>query len=175
MENKYSLLISEGFQEVPGRDGGHCFGCGSANPHGLRLRFFADSASVVSYVEVPAHLCGWSTLVHGGIIATMLDEIMGWTAIHFLKRLPLTKSMRVEYHSPVKVGMPLRLTGWVADYRSERLATMKAALYDREAQLCAGATGEFSLFTLDAAREKGFADREIIEEFRPLLVSGDSG
>jgi len=172
MENKDISMISEGFQEVAGRDGGRCFGCGSANPHGLRLRFFADSASLFSPVEVPVHLCGWSSLVHGGIIATMLDEIMGWAAIHFLKRLPLTKSMRVEYHAPVPVQTPLRLTGWVEDHRSARLAVMKASLHDGEGCLCAGAEGEISLFTLDAARKKGFADSEIIEDLRPFLDNG---
>jgi acyl-coenzyme A thioesterase PaaI-like protein len=124
---------------------------------------------VVSLVQVPTHFCGWSSMVHGGIIATMLDEIMGWTAIHFLNRLPLTKSMTVRYHKSVSVQSLLRLTGEVEERLDERQARMKAKLHDGEGALCAESLGEFSLFTLEAAQKRGFTDDAIIRELRPFL------
>ena len=110
MENTENSLISEGFQELARRDSGNCFGGGGDNRHGLKLRFFAGKRSLVSLVRVPAHLCGWSSMMHGGIIATMLDEIMGWTGVHFLKRLPLTSSMKVDYLRSVRVLETLRVS-----------------------------------------------------------------
>ena len=49
-------------------------------------------------------------MMHGGIIATMLDEIMGWTGVPFLKRLPLTSSMKVDYLRSVRVLETLRVS-----------------------------------------------------------------
>ncbi|MCJ7602424.1 MAG: PaaI family thioesterase, partial [Desulfobulbaceae bacterium] len=88
------------------------------------MHFFSDGDSVVSRVAVPDHLCGWGRVVHGGIIATMLDEIMGWTAIYLLKRLVLTKSLRVQFEKPLFAGDMLWLEGRVLEKRGEREALL---------------------------------------------------
>ncbi|MBM3683288.1 MAG: PaaI family thioesterase [Actinobacteria bacterium] len=59
----------------------NCFGCGQANEQGLRLRFReVDDGWVETRVRVPRHLCGMDTVVHGGIQATILDEVCGVAA-----------------------------------------------------------------------------------------------
>ena len=60
----------------------HCFGCGAANPIGLQLDGFSLDARRVTASFVPrADYHGFSDLLHGGIVAAALDEIMAWTAI----------------------------------------------------------------------------------------------
>ena len=59
---------------------GRCFGCGPANPSGLKLRFYETDDGVESEYVVPSDLDGAPGIVHGGIQATLLDEVMCMTA-----------------------------------------------------------------------------------------------
>lgn len=143
-----------------------CFGCGDANPAGLKMSFKTDGATVVSDLSVPDHLCGWNRLVHGGILATLLDETMSWTAIHLLQRLILTKSMQIDYLRPVYVGMPLRLEGRMARHLSDREAEVAADLYLKDGmQRCASSRGRFALFTAEAMRRMKIVDKDTVEAF----------
>jgi len=62
------------------------------------MKFYSTEKKelVVSWLKVPDHLCGWSNLVHGGIISTMLDEAMGWAGLVILKKLVVSKSITVS-------------------------------------------------------------------------------
>jgi acyl-coenzyme A thioesterase PaaI-like protein len=76
-----------GYILLPTRENQNCFGCSLKNKAGLQMKFYTTEKldSVISWLKVPDHLCGWSNLVHGGIISTMLDEAMGWVALIILK------------------------------------------------------------------------------------------
>jgi acyl-coenzyme A thioesterase PaaI-like protein len=93
----------------------NCFACGLENPHGLGLTFHEISGGeVVSEVTIPGHFEGYPGIVHGGIIASMLDEIVSRAAMygdheHFY----LTAKLEVRYRSPVPTQTPLRLRGEV--------------------------------------------------------------
>jgi uncharacterized protein (TIGR00369 family) len=94
-----------------------CFGCGEANATGLRLEFFlAPDGSVVSLPAVPNAFDGHPGYLHGGIIATLLDEAMS-KAVRAQAGASMTRKMEIEYLRPVPSGMPLRLEGRVV--RSE--------------------------------------------------------
>ena len=56
------------------------------------MEFHANGSSIFSWITVPEHLCGWENLVHGGVISTMLDEIMARAMIHIIKLLSATTS-----------------------------------------------------------------------------------
>jgi uncharacterized protein (TIGR00369 family) len=151
------------------RENHGCFGCSSTNAHGLRMKFFADDASLYSWLTVPNHLCGWDTLVHGGVIATILDETMGWTAIHFLKKYALTQSMNVEFLKPVQIGVEIRVEGKVTDVRGKREAAVEGYLYKGDNTLCAKAKGVFRLFTAEAIIRLGIMGEETISRFDFLI------
>jgi uncharacterized protein (TIGR00369 family) len=90
-----------------------CFGCGQANANGLRLEFLlASDGAVVSLPVVPEAFEGHPGYVHGGIIATLLDEAMS-KAVRALGRPSMTRKMEVEYLCPVPSGAPLRIEGRV--------------------------------------------------------------
>ena len=105
----------------------NCFACGIDNPYGLHMVFATDGQTVISDITIPPHLCGWHRLVHGGIIATLMDEIMSWTAIHLLQRLILTRSMEIEFLRPVLMQVPLRVEGRVEKMVSPKEAVLNAA------------------------------------------------
>ena len=65
---------------------GTCFGCGPANPDGLRLRFrkLDDGVTVETHLHPPPFMAGVAGVLHGGIQATVLDEVMGVAAAESL-------------------------------------------------------------------------------------------
>ena len=88
-----------------------CFGCGQANPKGLHLEFLlAEDHSVVSLATVPDTFEGPVGYVHGGIIATLLDEAMS-KSIRVGGFIAMTRHMEVEYLRPVPSGANVRLEG----------------------------------------------------------------
>ncbi len=88
-----------------------CFGCGPANPAGLQLEFLlAEDGSVVSLPTVPNCFEGPHGYVHGGIIATLLDEAMAKTT-RALGVTTVTGQMEINYLRPVHSAKPIRLEG----------------------------------------------------------------
>lgn len=125
----------------------HCFGCGTENHSGLRMTFSRSGDRLRTQLTISAQFRGWSSLVHGGVIATILDEVMSWTAIVVSKRFILTKNIKVNYHRPVYVGTKVTAIGSIGERNRERRARVAAELFDEEMRLCASAEGEFALFT----------------------------
>lgn len=159
----------EDLRELRNEDNHNCFGCGTTNAHGLRMKFYTDGQSLFSWVTVPGHLCGWDNLVHGGVLATILDEIMGWTAIHTLKKFTLTRAMSVEYLKPVHVGEQVRVQGKVIAVKGTREATVEGHLYKGADTLCAKATGTFRLFTAESMVRLGIVGKEALKRFDYLV------
>ena len=119
-----------------------CFGCGQANANGLRLEFLlAPDGAVVSLPVVPDAFEGHPGYLHGGIIATLLDEAMS-KAVRVLGRPSMTRKMEVEYLRPVPSGAPLRIEGRVV--RSEgRKHWAEAVIVDAEETALAQGNGLF--------------------------------
>ncbi|WP_430460300.1 PaaI family thioesterase [Thalassolituus sp. LLYu03] len=125
----------------------HCFGCGPQNPNGLQMTFAASDTQLRSDIVIPGHLRGWSHLVHGGVITTILDEIMGWTGIYFLNRFLLTKDIKVRFRLPVFIEEPVSVFGYIGAHHSDNQVTLIAELRNAKGQLAAKAEGEFVLFS----------------------------
>ena len=90
-----------------------CFGCGPANEAGLRLEFLlADDGSVVSLPVVPGTFDGHPGYLHGGIIATLLDEAMS-KAVRAQGKTSMTRKIEIDYLRPVPSGAPIRIEGRV--------------------------------------------------------------
>jgi uncharacterized protein (TIGR00369 family) len=88
-----------------------CFGCGPANTGGLHLEFLlTEDGSVVCLATIPDNFEGPPGYVHGGIIATLLDETMS-KAVRARGLTAMTRRLEVEYPRPVPSGAPLRMEG----------------------------------------------------------------
>lgn len=148
---------------------GTCFACGPHNTAGLHMHFQSDGETVFSWLKVPRHLCGWQNILHGGIISTILDEIMSWTAHHLIKKLILTRSISIEFLKPAYVETNLRAEGRIHQLTSERQALLKARLYNANEKICARATGSFALLTPKIARRLGVIDEGIIRKFEQFF------
>ncbi len=90
-----------------------CFGCGQANPAGLRLEFLlAADGGVVSLPAVSRAFEGHPGYLHGGIIATLLDEAMS-KAVRAKGLTAMTRHIEIDYLHPVPSATPLRIEGRV--------------------------------------------------------------
>jgi uncharacterized protein (TIGR00369 family) len=95
---------------------GHCFGCGPLNLDGLRLTFVPGSDGSVAEFEVPDRFQSWAGMAHGGVVALMLDEAVGWAAWH-AGHPGVTGRLQVSYRRPLKLGEPVRIVGKVENIR----------------------------------------------------------
>jgi acyl-coenzyme A thioesterase PaaI-like protein len=133
------------------------------------MKFYCGDGALFSWMSVPGHLCGWDTLVHGGVLATILDETMGWTAIHFLKKFALTNSMTLQYQKPVKIGEQIRVEGRVLEVQGKREAKVEGLLYKEGDLLCVKAVGTFRLFTAAAISRLGVIAEDSLKNFDFLI------
>ena len=120
-----------------------CFGCGQSNPVGLRLEFFlAPDQSVVSLPTIPPDTFeGHPGYLHGGIIATLLDESMS-KAVRARGFIAMTRHLEVDYLRPVPSNAPLRLEGRVT--RNEgRKHWSEAKIFDNNGVVLAQGKGLF--------------------------------
>jgi uncharacterized protein (TIGR00369 family) len=119
-----------------------CFGCGQANPAGLKLEFATSpEGAVISRAVISDQYEGPPGCVHGGIIATMLDEAMS-KANRVRGVTAMTRQMQVEYLSPVPSGAPIRIEGRIN--RSEgRKHWAEATIQAENGIVLARATGLF--------------------------------
>ena len=161
--------MMEKFKPLPAGRNHQCFGCSPINTAGLKMKFATDGESVVSSLTVPGHLCGWDNLVHGGVIATILDEIMSWAAIHLLKKIILTKSISVEFVKPVVIGKMLTVKGRVIAVKSKREALMEGVITNDRNELCARSQGTFVLFTAEVAERLNMMDAEALKTFMGII------
>jgi uncharacterized protein (TIGR00369 family) len=119
-----------------------CFGCGQANPVGLHLEFLlAADQSVVCVPAVPDTFEGPAGYLHGGIIATLLDETMS-KAVRARGFTAMTRHMEVDYLRPVPSAATLRLEGRITRNEGRKHWT-EAKILDATGALLAHAKGVF--------------------------------
>ena len=119
----------------------HCFVCGVANPFGLHLKFYATGpGEVAADVTLPQEFQGYPGVVHGGIIAAMMDEVAGRSQMGDMSnpRFMYTARLEINYRKNVPVGKPIHLVGKALKSRG-RTATASAAIYDQEGVVLAEA------------------------------------
>ena len=106
-------------------DGG-CFGCSAQNPAGLRLSFRRRGDVVVADCRVADHFHGAPGIAHGGIVATLLDEISCAAAYFTRGRRVVTGELNVRYRRPCPVESPLNLSARATDAQHPRYLVIAA-------------------------------------------------
>jgi uncharacterized protein (TIGR00369 family) len=155
--------------ELPNSTDHYCFGCSPVNPSGLQMKFSANRDTVISSITIPDHLCGWSNIAHGGVLTTILDEIMSWAALHFLKRITMTRSMNIEFIKPVYIRSPLKAEGRVLEQTGKHEAVMEGILYNERGIACARSIANFAIFSPKVAKRFGIADDGSLKFFQDVF------
>lgn len=119
-----------------------CFGCGPANPSGLHLEFMlAEDGTVVCQASIPDTFEGPRGYVHGGIIATLLDETMS-KAVRSHNIVGMTRHLEVDYRRPVPSCAPIRLEARVYHHEG-RKHWAEASILDERGSVLAHGKGLF--------------------------------
>ena len=119
-----------------------CFVCGDLNAHGLRLTILASGERTWSELTLAAEHEGWEGIAHGGILAALLDEAMGW-ALFKHDCWGVTAELTTRYRRPVEVGRRIRVEGWVTATGRRAFRTAGRILDAADGTLLCEATGVY--------------------------------
>ena len=120
-----------------------CFVCGETNPAGLNLRFETDGKTVRTTFTPAAEHIGFRGVTHGGILATVLDEIMVWACAVATRRFAFCAELTTRYHRNATPGAELTVTSELTENRRNRIFTAEAEIHDQNGDLIASATGKY--------------------------------
>ncbi len=139
----------------PKNDGVYnCFACSPYNNAGLQLDFWEDGNDIVTKWKPTKEYEGWIGVLHGGIQATLLDEIGGWVVMLKLKTSGVTSEMNVEYLKPVKVtNGELTIRGHIVSEEG-RFAKIEASLFNEVGEECARALLSYFVFPEKIAKAR---------------------
>ena len=129
--------------ELPHTSG--CLVCGRDNPLGLRLALHVDPATGVvttDFTPRPEHI-GFEGIIHGGVLATVLDEAMVWAATWAGRRFCVCGEMTVRFRNSAAVGQPLSVQASVDPGRRARLIQTTASVLAAGGAVVAEATGKY--------------------------------
>ncbi|MBC8334235.1 MAG: PaaI family thioesterase [Anaerolineales bacterium] len=119
-----------------------CFVCGLENPVGLKLNIYQIEPGVIEAIYIaPDHFQGYPGVLHGGIVATMLDEMSGRALMGDPSepRFMYTGKIEVKYRGNVPINVPLRIVG-KAGKSKKRTAEGWAGIYGPDGKLLAEAS-----------------------------------
>lgn len=119
----------------------NCFVCGSENPIGLKLRFFDDGRAVHTRYRPTTQHEGYRHITHGGLIATILDEVMIKAALA-RDIYCVTAQMEIRYKVPVPVDIELLFEGEITAQKG-RIIKTRGRVTDEEGTLYAEATATY--------------------------------
>jgi uncharacterized protein (TIGR00369 family) len=145
-----------------------CFACGGANSRGMHLAFEQDDGAkrIRGSFRVPREYQGGAGFVHGGIIATLLDEVMAKVS-RFAKDHCVTAKLNVEYLRPVPVDADLVVEGWELK-RNERDRFRQGEIRNASGVVLARGRGHF----VEIGKERF---QESIRGANAALAEGDFG
>lgn len=89
-------------------DDRHCFACGEHNPIGLHLAFTRDGDGITTEFTPAKSHQGYKDITHGGIITTVLDELMAQAAIRILGVMAATAEFKIRFKEPLMTGQACR-------------------------------------------------------------------
>ena len=126
-----------------------CFGCGPANPKGLRIRSFVRGNEVVADWKAESHHEAFPGILNGGIIGALLDCHSNWTAAwHLMKQIgadhppcTVTADYAIKLYRPTPTDEPIKLIATVAESQEDR-AVIEAKLM-AHGKICATCRGTF--------------------------------
>lgn len=116
--------------------GYNCFGCCATNPHGMHMQFYdADPADLNAYVysvfQPTYDHQSWLNTLHGGLQATLLDEVCGWIVFAKMRTSGVTAKMDIRYRKAVStVNGPIVLRAKLEE-EHHRVASVKGEIWTR--------------------------------------------
>lgn len=132
-------------------EGYNCFGCSPDNMDGLRMEFYEEGDEIISEWEPAFKFHGYLNILHGGIQATLIDEIACWVVLVKLKTGGVTARLDVKLKKPVYANKgKIKLKAKLIEVK-KRLAEVSVILYGSDGEVCATATVWYFIYPADEA------------------------
>jgi acyl-coenzyme A thioesterase PaaI-like protein len=130
----------------------NCFACGTLNTGGLHLDLHVDGERCWTDLEIPERFQGWDEIAHGGIVATILDEVMAWSLVD-ADNWGLTARLSIAFKRPVPLGRPIHAEGWITESRRRVITTAGRMVAGGSGEVLATAEALYVAATDDRKRE----------------------
>jgi uncharacterized protein (TIGR00369 family) len=131
-----------------------CFGCGPANPLGLKLTFEEDDEKLYARWQPSLHFQGYINVLHGGITATLLDEVGAWCIYVKAGTSGVTSSMTVRYLKPIYISKGTVSVEASIISLGEKSVKMLCSLFDGEGKKCAEADIDYFIYPEKIAKQR---------------------
>lgn len=126
-----------------------CFGCGPHNAVGLRMRFRREGDLVVTRFTAGAGYEGPPGILHGGLQATLVDELAAWTVVGLRERMGFTTALEVKLQRPLRIGVEIIGRGRITHEESRRVTV--AATLEQQGHVGVVGTVVYALPAVNAA------------------------
>jgi len=120
-----------------------CFVCGESNAAGLRLRLQTDGRIVQTQFSPKPEHTGFKGVMHGGLIATVLDEVMAWACVVRARRFAFCAEFTVRFLQPIPPGEEIIATAELTANRKNRIFETKGDLRNLSGGILAEANGKY--------------------------------
>ena len=141
--------LSNPWTKIPGYN---CFGCSPNNQFGLKMNFSEEDEYLVCEWEPEMKYQGYPNVLHGGIQATLMDEIASWTIYVKADKGAVTSKAEIKYRKPVTINKgKIKLKSKLLEI-NKRIARIHVELLNYENKLCS--EGWFDYFIVVGGRSE---------------------
>lgn len=139
----------------------NCFGCSPTNPMGLKMEFHEEGDEIVSTWNPGINYQGFHDILHGGVQATMMDEIASWVVFMKLDTAGVTYRMETRFMKPVRISDgPVTLRAKLIQQKRS-IASIEVKLMNAAGKVCSESRVDyFVLPRLKAEKEMHFPGKE---------------
>jgi acyl-coenzyme A thioesterase PaaI-like protein len=148
-----------------------CFACGELNEGGLHLSIHTDPNGSWTETTLEPRFQGWEAVAHGGIVCTLLDEVMAWAVIG-RGTWGVTARLNVAFRRPIPVGRAIRAEGWVLDENRRAHQTAGQVLDASTNEVLA--TGEATFMAVPPAEVERLKARYGMRRLPDVLLEGET-
>lgn len=131
-----------------------CFGCSPTNKAGLRMKFFLDGEEVVANWQPQAHFAGFENILHGGIRATLIDEIAAWAVLMNLKTMGYTTKLEIKFTEIIYTTTGTLTIRARIKEKTKKTALVAVNIYNSSGQVVTSGEAEYFLIPPPIARKK---------------------
>lgn len=143
------------------KDGYNCFGCSPDNPIGIHMEFYENRDEIISFWHPQTQYQGWVDTMHGGILATIIDETAGWVVFRKLQTSGMTTKLELKYRKPVMTTEPqITVRGHIVEQR-RNLVTIDVSIENSKGETCVEGRATYFAFDKAKAAEMGFTSCDL--------------
>jgi acyl-coenzyme A thioesterase PaaI-like protein len=139
--------MDEIIEHIPKLEDNNCFACGTANPVGLNLSFYRQGDYVCSDITLERNYEGWENMAHGGIVSTLLDEVMSWAVLYFRRIFFVTRTIKIKYLRPVPLYRLLTVKARMIEGQNRRLCKARGLIRDEDENVLARGEATFAILS----------------------------